>query len=77
LWVINNKFKEIGLFLKGKPNVGKSSLVNSLLKEKRVIVDDMPGTTRDAISVSWLYKGKRINLIDTAGIEKSLKFKVF
>ena len=83
---IKKKRKKIFLLLKsyhlkinfylGKPNVGKSSLVNSLLKEKRVIVDDMPGTTRDAISVSWQYKGKRINLIDTAGIEKSLKFKV-
>jgi len=41
-----------------------------------VIVDDVSGTTRDSVSVQWLYKGKRINLIDTAGIEKSLRFKV-
>lgn len=56
--------------------MGKSSLINSLLKENRVIVNDLPGTTRDSISAQWFYKGKRINLIDTAGIEKSIKFKV-
>ena len=64
------------IYFVGKPNVGKSSLINSLLKENRVIVDDVSGTTRDSVSVSWFYKGKRINLIDTAGIEKSLRFKV-
>lgn len=60
----------------GKPNVGKSSLINSLLTENRVIVNDLPGTTRDSIAVQWFYKGKRINLIDTAGIERAIKFKV-
>jgi GTPase len=40
----------------GRPNVGKSSLVNALLNDNRVVVDDMPGTTRDSIKTPWSYK---------------------
>ncbi len=54
----------------GRPNVGKSTLVNRLLGEERVIAFDQPGTTRDAIEVELAWEGKRYTLVDTAGIRK-------
>jgi tRNA modification GTPase len=58
----------------GKPNVGKSSLMNALLKKDRVIVSDIPGTTRDIVTEKLNIKGLVINIIDTAGIRKSEDF---
>lgn len=61
----------IDVALLGSPNAGKSSILNLLLEEDRAIVSDIPGTTRDVISSDLLYKGLRINLLDTAGLRKS------
>lgn len=57
----------------GRPNVGKSSLVNALLNETRVIVSDIAGTTRDAIDTTLKYNGEEYVLIDTAGLRKKGK----
>ena len=54
----------------GRPNVGKSSLVNAILNEKKVIVSDVAGTTRDAVDTEFKYDGKDYIVIDTAGMRK-------
>ncbi len=59
----------------GRPNVGKSSMVNALLKSDRCIVTDIPGTTRDAVNCMLEYEGRNYELIDTAGLRKKAKVK--
>ncbi|MDE7433747.1 MAG: 50S ribosome-binding GTPase, partial [Mycoplasmoidaceae bacterium] len=58
----------INIAIIGKPNVGKSSLLNALLKEDKAIVSNIPGTTRDAIESSCVINGIKFNFVDTAGI---------
>ena len=65
----------IKLAIVGRPNVGKSTLINTLVGENRVIAYDMPGTTRDAIEIEFERDGKLYTLIDTAGLRK--RGKVF
>ena len=78
---INNILKEsktgklikngLNIALIGKPNTGKSSLLNKLIEEDKAIVTNIPGTTRDIIESSFLLNGYLVNLIDTAGIRKT------
>ncbi|MFA6040284.1 MAG: ribosome biogenesis GTPase Der [Methylophilus sp.] len=69
----NNKIPRIAIV--GRPNVGKSTLVNALLGEDRVIAFDQPGTTRDSIEIELEKDGQRYTIIDTAGVRK--RGKVF
>jgi GTP-binding protein len=62
--------RPIQMAIVGRPNAGKSTLVNALLQEERVITGDKPGLTRDSIAVDWEYNGFKIKLVDTAGIRR-------
>jgi len=65
--------RPVNIAIVGRPNVGKSSLVNALLGDERVIVSPIPGTTRDAIDTNIDYQGRLINLVDTAGLRRKGK----
>jgi GTP-binding protein len=67
--------KPMRIAVVGRPNVGKSTFINTLIGEERVIAFDMPGTTRDAIDVPFTRNGKPYVMIDTAGLRK--RGKVF
>jgi GTP-binding protein len=62
--------KPLRLAIMGRPNVGKSTLVNALLGEERQLTADMPGVTRDSITLPFEYEGRAIQLVDTAGIRR-------
>lgn len=65
--------KPLQLAIVGRPNAGKSTLINALIGEERLLTGHKPGMTRDAISVPWAFNGHLINLIDTAGMRKKSK----
>ena len=65
---------EIRMAMVGRPNVGKSALINAILGEERVIVSDLPGTTRDAVDITATVDDVPYRLIDTAGLRRKSKF---
>lgn len=65
----------VKLAIVGKPNAGKSSLINRLVGEDRVIVSNVAGTTRDSINIPFKYNGKKYSLIDTAGMRRKSKIE--
>jgi GTP-binding protein len=65
--------RPVNLAIIGRPNAGKSTLVNALLGEDRLLVGPEAGITRDAIAVDWTWRGKRFRLVDTAGMRKKAK----
>lgn len=67
------KDRPIRLAIVGRPNAGKSTLLNQLLKEERVLTGPEAGITRDAIEVGWSWQGRDVRLIDTAGLRKRAK----
>src|SRR6185503_18004785 len=64
------KMPELGVAIVGRPNAGKSSLVNRLLREERMIVSEMPGTTRDAVDALMTWHRRTFRIVDTAGIRR-------
>lgn len=65
--------RPLKLAIVGRPNAGKSSLVNAILGQERAIVSDVPGTTRDSLDIHCTYNGRAYQLIDTAGIRRQAK----
>ncbi|MBK8816207.1 MAG: ribosome biogenesis GTPase Der [Methylococcaceae bacterium] len=68
--IVEDNQGTIGIAIVGRPNVGKSTLVNRLLGEERVIVYDQPGTTRDSIYIPFERNGRKFTLVDTAGMRR-------
>ena len=69
-FAVTQQPSETRIAVVGRPNVGKSSLVNRLLREDRVLVSDMPGTTRDAIDAPLVWHRRRLRIVDTAGMRR-------
>lgn len=65
--------RPLQLAVVGRPNVGKSTLVNALLKDDRMLTGPEAGITRDAISSEWAWNGRKVNLVDTAGLRRQAK----
>ncbi|MCH9852205.1 MAG: ribosome biogenesis GTPase Der [Alphaproteobacteria bacterium] len=69
-FTVSDDDKKINLVLMGRPNVGKSTLINRLLDDDRVLVHDLAGTTRDALCFDWAWQGNIFSLYDTAGLRR-------
>jgi GTPase len=67
--------KPVRLAIVGRPNAGKSTLVNRLIGEERLLTGPEAGITRDAVSVDWLYEGRRVRLVDTAGLRRKARIE--
>jgi len=70
-----NSDKKIKLLILGRPNAGKSTLLNSILRQERAIVDELPGTTRDLVNAVFMYKDKALEIIDTTGMRRRSHIK--
>ncbi len=71
----DEEMNELRLLILGRPNVGKSTLLNTILNEERAIVDEKPGTTRDLLTVKFEYQGQLISITDSAGLRKKSKVR--
>jgi len=67
--------KPIRLAIVGRPNAGKSTLINRLIGEERLLTGPEAGITRDAVSVDWTYDGRRVRLVDTAGLRRKARIE--
>ncbi len=65
--------RPIRMAIVGRPNVGKSSLVNKLIEEERLLTGPEPGLTRDAVDIAWQWNGRPLQLVDTAGLRKKAR----
>ena len=65
--------RPLHLAIVGRPNVGKSTLINRLIGEERLLTGPEPGITRDAIAIDWMWNGRKVRLVDTAGVRKRPK----
>jgi GTPase len=63
------------LVVAGRPNVGKSSLINRLLRDERLLVGPEPGLTRDAVTIAWEWQGREVELVDTAGLRRKARIE--
>jgi GTP-binding protein len=68
--------RPLRLVVAGRPNVGKSSLINRLLEDDRLLTGPEPGLTRDAVRIAWTWGDRRIELVDTAGLRKRARIEV-
>jgi GTP-binding protein len=71
--VVDDPNRPLQLAIIGRPNTGKSTLVNRLLGEERVLTGPEPGVTRDSIAIDWRYNGRPIRLVDTAGVRRKAR----
>jgi GTP-binding protein len=69
----DSETKAVKIAIVGRPNVGKSTLLNAILEDERVITSPEAGTTRDAVTVDWVYQDRPFKLVDTAGIRKKAR----
>jgi GTP-binding protein len=70
---LNAEEKDLHVAVVGRPNVGKSTLINRLIGEERMLTGPEPGLTRDAIPIGWEYQGRPVRLVDTAGLRKKAR----
>lgn len=71
----DNEEKNLNVAIVGRPNAGKSTLVNQLIGEERMLTGPEPGLTRDSIAIGWQYDGRPVRLVDTAGLRRRAKVK--